>query len=101
MQHTMYLFSGQETKFASAVFSTFEKAKNWVEQNHLSGMLIEYPIDESCYDWAIQQGHFTQLSAIDKAPIFIERFVSIYQKRWHFVHGEIVSSSTYQDLIYC
>lgn len=99
MKDVIYLFNGQQAKFTSAVFITFEKAKAWVEQHHLSGILIEYPLDTGCYDWAIEQGHFVEFSPIDRAPIFIENFISIYQKSWHFAYGEMLSSATYKDLI--
>ena len=51
---------------------------------------MEYPQDQSCYDWAIAQGHFKDKSAIDRAPVFIAKFVSAYQQNWHFEHGELL-----------
>ncbi|RKG29952.1 DUF7710 domain-containing protein [Acinetobacter tianfuensis] len=85
-----YLFSAHKSNFPSAVFSSYAQARAWIEGNHLSGILMEYPQDQSCYDWAIAQGHFKDKSAIDRAPVFIAKFVSAYQQNWHFEHGELL-----------
>lgn len=84
----IYLFTSKSLGLPSAVFSTYELAVNWIEKNYLSGILTEYPLDKSCYDWAIDNGHFKDRTPIDRAPTFIEKFVSAYQQNWHFEHGE-------------
>lgn len=86
----VYLFSAHKSNFPSAVFTSYAQASTWIESNHLSGILMEYPQDQSCYDWAIAQGHFKDKSAIDRAPVFIAKFVCAYQRTWHFAHGELL-----------
>jgi hypothetical protein len=87
---SVYLFSAHKSNFSSAVFSNYLQAKDWIEGNHLSGVLIEYPLDQSCYDWAIHEGHFKEKTPIDRAPVFIAKFVSAYQRNWHFEHGDLL-----------
>ncbi|WP_353143321.1 DUF7710 domain-containing protein [Acinetobacter pragensis] len=88
----VYVFNGQKSGFASAVFSSYRQAEFWIKRNYLSGILMEYPLNESCYDWATAQGHFKERSAIDRAPIFIAKFVSAYQRNWHFANGQLVEN---------
>ncbi|MFC6052877.1 hypothetical protein A6M14_02530 [Acinetobacter sp. Ac_877] len=85
---SVYLFTSKSMGLPSAVFTSYELASTWIKNNYLSGILTEYPLDQSCYDWAIEGGYFKEKSAIDRAPTFIEKFVSAYQQNWHFEHGE-------------
>ncbi|AYA02628.1 hypothetical protein BEN74_07015 [Acinetobacter sp. WCHAc010034] len=88
----VYIFNAHKSGFASAVFSSYRQAEGWIKRNYLSGILTEYPLNQSCYDWAKAHGHFKERSAIDRAPIFIAKFVSAYQKNWHFSHGQLMES---------
>ena len=88
----VYVFNAHQAGFASAVFSTYKQAEGWIQRNYLSGILTEYPLNQSCYDWAKLQGHFKERSAIDRSPIFIAKFISAYQKIWHFLHGQRLQS---------
>jgi hypothetical protein len=88
----VYVFKGQKSGFASAVFSSYPQAERWIQNNDLSGILMEYPLNESCYDWAKERGHFKEKSALDRAPVFIAQFVSAYQRNWHFEHGALLEN---------
>lgn len=90
VSNKVYIFNAMRPGFASAVFSSFDLAQAWIQKNYVCGILTEYPLDQSCYDWARQYGHFKDKSPIDRAPIFIANFVSAYQKTWHFEHGELL-----------
>lgn len=85
---SVYMFQAENAVFASAVFSSFKLAQAWIYQNSLSGLLIEYPLDISSYDWAIKKGYFKVKSPIDISPIFIGHFISAYQIQWHYRHGK-------------
>lgn len=84
----VFVFNANQSCFCSAVFSSFTLAQAWIQSHYLTGILIEYPLNHGSYDWAITQGYFKLKSPIDRAPIFIGSFVSIYQKHWHFANGE-------------
>lgn len=88
----VYVFNGQKSGFASAIFSDYPQAESWIQHNYLSGVLTEYPLNQSCYDWAKDQGHFKEKTAIDRAPVFIAQFVSAYQRNWHFEHGALLEN---------
>ena len=75
---SMYLFTSKSMGLPSAVFTSFDLASDWIKSNYLSGILMEYPVDQSCYDWAIESGYFKEKSVIDRSPTFIEKFVSAY-----------------------
>ncbi|AXQ22324.1 hypothetical protein BEN71_09670 [Acinetobacter wuhouensis] len=89
MNHSqVYLFKADNAVFASAIFSSFKAAQKWIYDNSLTGLLIEYPLNISTYDWAIKKGYFKVKHMIDISPIFIGSFVSAYQVQWHFRHGK-------------
>lgn len=37
----VYVFNGQKSGLASAVFSSYRQAEFWIKRNYLSGILIE------------------------------------------------------------
>ena len=89
MTHSsVFLFRAENAVFTSAVFSSFKLAQKWVYNNSLTGVVIEYPLNISTYDWSIKKGYFTIKTAIDRSPIFIGNFVSAYQIQWHFKDGK-------------
>lgn len=87
-QSSVFLFKAENAVFTSAVFTSFKLAQSWIYQNSLSGLLIEYPVNISTYDWAIQKGYFKVRNMIDISPVFMGSFVSAYQIQWHFRHGK-------------
>ena len=54
----MWVVQGSRASFPSAIFSSKEKAVQWIEKYKISGMLSKYPIDISIYDWTIMKGFF-------------------------------------------
>lgn len=85
---SLYIFTSKSLGLPSGIFTSYKLASSWIQNNYLSGILTEYPVDTSCYDWAIEHGYFKEKTPIDRAPTFIEKFVSAYQQNWHFEHGE-------------
>jgi hypothetical protein len=57
-QDSVWVFHGEGARFASGVFTSKEKAAQWIEDRRLSGVLTAYPLDEGAYDWAIRNGFF-------------------------------------------
>ncbi|MFK7969666.1 MAG: hypothetical protein AB8F95_04825 [Bacteroidia bacterium] len=86
-QASVWVFSGEKGAFPSAVFSSLEKAESWIKTNNLSGVLTEYPIDLSAYDWAIQNGYFKPQKKHQKSPQFIQRFSDARQRHFHYEDG--------------
>jgi hypothetical protein len=83
--NTVFIFNGAFAQFPSAVFTTKEKAENWIKTNNLSGTLTEMPLDISTYDHAIQNGMFKPKKPHELAPKFIAGFSS---RLWHDHYGE-------------
>ncbi|MCO6538359.1 MAG: hypothetical protein J6567_10425 [Gilliamella sp.] len=50
----VWVFKRDNISMVSAVFSSLEKADNWVKLNKLTGVLTKMPIDIGGYDWCIQ-----------------------------------------------
>jgi hypothetical protein len=89
----VWVFNGASGQFPSAVFSSKERADEWIRAHHLTGVLTAYPVDISVYDWAIQRGHFRPKKEIHSSPEFIQKFSSATQDHSHYREGLIPGES--------
>lgn len=55
---TVWIFHGDDARFASGVFTSREAALEWTGKHGVTGMLTEYPVGDGCYDIAVEDGHF-------------------------------------------
>ncbi len=78
----VFVFNGNKSGFPSAVFSSKIKAEEWIEKYNLSGVLTEYPVDISVYDWRKQQGYAS------KPDQDIANFSSAHMAHWHYEMGK-------------
>ncbi|WP_446751579.1 DUF7710 domain-containing protein [Variovorax sp. S12S4] len=86
MNH-VWIFNGAGARTPSAVFKDRAEAEVWIVANKLSGMLTEYPVGVSVYQWAIQSGNFKIKNDNDRSPEFIQRFSSGAQEHMHYENG--------------
>jgi hypothetical protein len=88
---SVWVFTGSGgdsgTHFPGGVFTTQEKAEEWISAHHLTGVLTEYPLDVGVYDWAVQQGLFKPKGDDQRTPEFIGRFSSAGQQHHHYEGG--------------
>lgn len=84
---TIWVFLGENASWPSAVFSSKERAEQWVSTNALTGMLTEYPMNMSVYDWAIARDHFRPKQPKHTSTDFIAGFTTAYQDHVHFTAG--------------
>lgn len=61
-----------------------EQAEGWINANGLQGTLTKYPVDVPVYDFAIQNGWFTQKSDRERSGEFIQRFSSASMEHYHY-----------------
>lgn len=81
-----WIFHGVKGHFASAVFSSREKAEIWIKQKHLSGILTHYQIDIPAYDWAIENEYFIPKKEHHLSPEFIQTFSGGHE-HYHYENG--------------
>lgn len=74
----VWVFNGGG-RFPSGVFSTIEKAEEWIAGHRLSGVLTWYPLDAGMYDWVIAGGHWCPRTDEQRTAAFIGRFSSAYR----------------------
>ncbi|GIG69439.1 DUF7710 domain-containing protein [Phytomonospora endophytica] len=55
---TVWVFHGEEARFASAVFAAEADGLAWAARHGVSGLLAEYPVGDGCYDVAVREGRF-------------------------------------------
>lgn len=84
----VYVFVGENSSFPAGIFTTLDKAIEWIEKYSLSGVLNKYPVDIGLYDWAIQKDFFTVKNEHQKGPEFIQRFTCASMEHLHFENGK-------------
>lgn len=85
----IWIFHGINGRFSSGVFTTREKAEEWITANKLTGVLTAYPQDKGVYDWAIESGVFNPVKEEHCTPEFIGKFTSASQEHYHYENGVI------------
>lgn len=84
---SVWVFHGANGRFSSGVFTTRELAENWINQYSLTGVLTEYPLDISVYDWALRANFFTIKNEAQSQPEFIQKFTTAIQEHYHYENG--------------
>ena len=85
---TVWIFQASNGRFPSAVFPSRGAGETWIEKHKLSGVLTEYPIGVSVYDWAVGNGYFRPKDDSHSSPEFIGRFTSASLEHHHYTDGE-------------
>ncbi|PWG77923.1 DUF7710 domain-containing protein [Pararcticibacter amylolyticus] len=85
---SIWLFHGSGGRFASAVFTSVDKAEAWIRKYKLDGILTEYPLDVGVYDWSIENGIFDIKKEEHTTSIFIQKFTSAGQEHFHYENGK-------------
>ena len=85
---TVWAFSGEGSKLPVAIFESKEIAEYWIKNNRVSGILSQYPLNMSIYDWAIRNKIFEPQKVEHKTPVFIQKFTSASQEHYHYEDGE-------------
>jgi hypothetical protein len=76
----------------SAVFSTFEAAREWIAHWHLSGCLTSYIVDEPAFDRSLRLG---RVSSKDKQRADkLRQTWSGGEEHAHFEMGKLITSPT-------
>ncbi len=88
MKNEVYVFTGEEAHIPAGIFTTLEKAVEWIKTHSLTGMLSKYPVDTGLYDWAINENFFTVKKDHQKEAKFIQRFTCASLEHFHFEKGE-------------
>ena len=83
----VWVFHGDDSRFASAVFESETDAAAWVARYGLSGVLTEYPVNDGCYDIAVREGHFRPTRSHHGTAEHIAAFSAGWALRVHFEHG--------------
>ncbi len=87
---TVWVFTAPNAQFPGAIFSSMSRARGWIAQHKLSGLLTEYPLDMGAYDWAVGRGAFTPRRPEHASSAFIGSFSSAHMAHVHFEDGEAV-----------
>jgi hypothetical protein len=84
----VWIFVGEYADFPSGAFTSYEKAREWIKRNRVSGVVTWYPLDEGTYEWAIRNDIFAPKRPDQETPGFIGRFSSAAQDHYHFYDGK-------------
>ncbi|GIF02453.1 hypothetical protein Ari01nite_99170 [Paractinoplanes rishiriensis] len=70
----VWVFHGEEARFASGVFKDRNTALLWVELHELTGVITEYPLGAGCYDFAVAEGLFHPSKPHHGTPAHVAEF---------------------------
>jgi len=87
---SVWVFVGENSRFPSGIFISFEAGEKWIMEHKLTGVLTEYPLNEGVHDWAIAHGLFTPKKPEHSSPSFIGKFTCASMEHFHFELGEMV-----------
>lgn len=74
---------GTNATFPGGVFSTVQRAEEWIAEHQLSGVLTMCQLDVGAYDWAVEHGSFKPKKPHHFTAEFIGRFAG---GETHFHH---------------
>lgn len=80
----VWVFNGHRNHYPSGVFTTREKAEEWINKHKLEGTLTAYPLDISVYDWAIEKSYFKPKKPEHTEAYWIANFSHAAQEHYHF-----------------
>ncbi len=80
----VWVFNGANAAFPSGVFSTKERAEEWIRTHRLEGTLTAYPVDIPVYDWALSHGLFKPRRDDQSSSAFMQRFTTASQEHYHY-----------------
>jgi hypothetical protein len=92
----VWVFNGYPAQFPAGVFTTVEKAEEWIAEHKLSGVLTWYPLDIGAYEWAIENKVFLPRKDYQKTPEFIQRFSCGYRHE-HYENGHRAGEAARND----
>jgi hypothetical protein len=84
----VWLFNGDNGRFASGVFTRLDLAEQWIFKNQLSGVLTWYPLDTGVYEWVINKGYWQPKREDQKTAKFIQGFSSASAEHYHYENGQ-------------
>ncbi len=84
----VWVFNGEGGSFPAAVFTTRERAEEWIAKHEVSGTLTWYPLDVAVYEWVIARGYWQPKKDYQTEPKFIQRFSSAYAEHEHYENGQ-------------
>ncbi len=86
-QNAVWIFHGEDARFASAVFTTEADALSWAARHRVSGIVTEYPVGNGCYDIAVERGSFTPSKPHHGSASHVAAFSPGWTRHVHLVDG--------------
>lgn len=96
IEGTVWVFLGERATHACAVFTSLDLAEAWIKKSKVSGILTEYQLNTSVYDWTTQKGYFKASKPYQMTPEFIQKFSSAHANHYHYENG-VVPSPAIED----
>lgn len=86
---TVWIFHGEDARFASGVFRSRDEGMAWIAEHRFTGVLTEYPLGIGAYDDAVARGLFRPSRESHGTPSHIARFSPGRTEHIHVVDGQI------------
>jgi len=90
--NSVWVFVGSNSKFPSGIFQDKKLAQKWISEKALTGTLSAMPLNESVFDWAIQNDALTlkkeKIEEKAKDPYFIQDCLPASLEHYHYKYGQ-------------
>jgi hypothetical protein len=87
MKNAIWVFCAEGAVLPFACFSDRIKAEQWIERVKATGVLTKMPIDQSVFDWAIENDKFSPRGPHQTSPKYQSKFTSAALEHYHYQAG--------------
>ena len=93
-ERAVWIFNVAQRNFPGGVFTTPERADQWIAAHRLTGVLTAYPLDQGAFDWALSHDvtnlRDELLEQKCRDPAFVGGFSTASQEYYHYEDGRRV-----------
>ncbi len=80
----IWVFQGNGADAPGGIFSSRQKAEDWINNTGVEGILFHYPVDVSVYDFLVDAGALKITKEYQTKPRFIQKFSPGYLEHYHY-----------------
>jgi len=85
----VWIFHGDDARFAAAVFAAKDEALAWAERHRVTGVLTLYPVGDGCYDIAVKEKRFHPSKPHHGSPRHVAQFSPGWTEHIHLDDGRL------------
>ncbi len=85
--NNIWVFQGNGSDAPGGIFSTRDKAEEWISKSRVQGILFNYPVNISVYDFLVSSGSLKIRKDYQRDPKFVQKISPGYLEHYHYEHS--------------